>query len=155
MARGSALFLHWFRCFIHFGGWVRWWVTLSCRGGPRHLSLLKLIIFTSDKNHKGTSAEKLHAMRTTCYLCCGSGSRIRCFFYPRIPGREKNSEPWSGIRNEHFWEFSISFMVKNTLILWCWSGIRDLVNPGFGIRDEKNRIRIPDPILPPGTQIID
>ncbi len=36
--------------------------------------------------------------------------------------------------------------VKNTSILWCGSGtgIRDLVNPGSGIRDVKNRIRDPD-----------
>ncbi len=53
--------------------------------------------------------------------CCGSGSGVRCFF-----------EPW--ILDEHpgsyFWEPRIetTFWVKNTLILWYGSGIRNLLS---------------------------
>ncbi len=53
------------------------------------------------------------------------------------------------IREEYprssFWEICISFLVKNTKILWCGSGSRsrkrDLVNTRFGIWDGKIWIR--------------
>ncbi len=63
-------------------------------------------------------------------------------FWPLDPGSgiEKNPDPGYGIRDEHPGSY---FWVKNTSILWCGSGtgIRDLLNPGSGIRDGKYRIR--------------
>ncbi len=58
-------------------------------------------------------------------------------------GMEKNPEPGSRTRDLIFENLVSVFWVINTWTLWCGSGsgVRDLVNPGSGIRDGKISIR--------------
>ncbi len=79
----------------------------------------------------------------------GSGA-----FWPMDPGFgvDKKSRYGSGMNiPDHISESLITiFFVKNWLSLWCGSGIRNLFDPGSGIRDGKNSdpgswINIPDP----------
>jgi hypothetical protein len=59
-------------------------------------------------------------------------------------GMGKKSGSWSGIRDEqpgsYFRELKNNFLGSNTLLLWCWSGIRDGKN-----WVQRSGIIIPDP----------
>ncbi len=79
--------------------------------------------------------------------CCGSG--IRCLFRPLDPGSGMGKESRSGSGMnlpDHISEsLETIFWVKNTSILCgSGSGIRNLFDPGSGIRDPGWKIRIRD-----------
>ncbi len=78
--------------------------------------------------------------------CCGSGSGIRCLFWPPGSGIRDGKKIKIRIWDEHPGSYLRKFRNNfyNTKILWCGFGIRENSDPGS--RDKHPRSATPDPL---------
>jgi hypothetical protein len=80
----------------------------------------------------------------TTNQCCGSGSGIQCSSDPWIRDGQ-NSGSGMNIQDYFYESLEIVLWVKNTSIIWCGSGIRNLFDPWFGMEKLGSGINISDP----------